>query len=57
MSSQILRVPLLATSLFYLPDVLLAISMVLTAIAFGNPWYNREKKAKPEEYPHAVTVP
>jgi hypothetical protein len=57
MASQVLRVPLLTTSLFYLPDVLLMISMILTAVAFGNPWYNRGKKAKPEEAPHMVTVP
>jgi hypothetical protein len=57
MASQILRVPLLATSLFYVPDVLLMISMILTVFAFGNPWYNRGNKAKPEEAPHMVTVP
>jgi hypothetical protein len=57
LASQVLRVPLLTTPLFYLPDVLLTISMVLTAIAFGNPWYNREKKVKLEESPHMVTIP
>jgi hypothetical protein len=55
--SQVLRVPLLTTSLFYLPDVLLMISMILTAVAFGNPWYNRGKKAIPEEASHMVAVP
>lgn len=57
LASQVLRVPLLATPLFYIPDVSLMISMILTAVAFGNPWYNRGKKAKPEEAPHMVTVP
>lgn len=57
MASQVLRVPLLTTSLFYVPDVLLTISMVLTAIAFANPWYYRETKTKPEESPHMVTIP
>ena len=57
LASQVLRVPLLATSLFYVPDVLLMISMILTAVAFGNPWYNRGKKTKPEEAPHMITVP
>ncbi len=57
MASQILRVPLLATSLFYVPDVLLMISLIVTAFAFGNPWYNIGKKTKPEEAPHMVTVP
>jgi hypothetical protein len=56
LASQVLRVPLLTTSLFYVPDVLLTISMVLTAIAFGNPWYNRETKARPEEPPHMATI-
>ncbi len=57
LASQVLRVPLLATSLFYVPDVLLMISMILTAVAFGNPWYNRGRKTKPEEAPHMITVP
>jgi hypothetical protein len=56
LASQVLRVPLLATSLFYAPDILLTISMVLTAIAFGNPWYNRGTKAHPEEPPHMATI-
>jgi len=56
MASQVLRVPLLTTSLFYIPDVLLTISMVLTAIAFANPWYNREIKTKPEESPYMTTI-
>ena len=56
MASQILRVPFLTTSLFYVPDVLLAISMVLTALAFGNPWYGREKKMQTEESPQMVTI-
>jgi hypothetical protein len=56
MASQILLVPFLSTSLFYVPDVLLAISMVLTALAFGNPWYNRNKMVQTEESPHMVTV-
>jgi hypothetical protein len=56
MASQVLRVPLLTTSLFYVPDVLLTISMVLTAIAFTNPWYNRETKAKTEKSPQLATI-
>ena len=57
LASQVLRVPLLTTPLFYFPDVLLMISMILTAFAFGNPWYNRGKKAIPAEASHMVTVP
>ena len=48
MASQILRVPLLSTSLFYIPDIVLTVSMVLTAIAFANPWYQREIKTRSE---------
>ncbi|MFW9809908.1 MAG: hypothetical protein ACFFE6_11090 [Candidatus Thorarchaeota archaeon] len=55
MASQILRVPLMTTSLFYLPDVLLTISMLVTAIAFANPWYHREVRAKREETPPMVS--
>ena len=55
MASQILRVPLLATPLFYVPDVLLTISMIVTAIAFANPWYHRENRAKSEESPQMVS--
>lgn len=54
MASQTLRVPLLSTSLFYVPDILLAVSMVLTAIAFANPWYQRELKTRFEKSPHIV---
>jgi hypothetical protein len=56
LASQVLRVPLLATSLFYVPDVLLMISMILTAVAFGNPWYNRNTNATPEESPNIATI-
>ncbi|MFX1482796.1 MAG: hypothetical protein ACFFCP_06350 [Promethearchaeota archaeon] len=55
MASQILRVPLLTTSLFYIPDVLLTISMIVTAIAFANPWYHREMRARREEAPQVVS--
>jgi hypothetical protein len=56
LASQVIRVPLLATSLFYVPDVLLMISMILTAFAFGNPWYNRNTKATPEEFPYITSI-
>lgn len=56
LASQVLRVPLLSTSLFYLPDVLLAISMIVTAVAFANPWYKRETISKSEEYSQTITL-
>ena len=48
-ASQLLRVPLMTTSLFYLPDVLLTISMASILIAIINPWYSREIKSSREE--------
>jgi hypothetical protein len=56
MASQVLRVPLLTSSLFYVPDVLLTVSMVLTAIAFANPWYNRETKTSADAFPNMVAI-
>ncbi|MFW9792677.1 MAG: hypothetical protein ACFFEE_00115 [Candidatus Thorarchaeota archaeon] len=55
MASQILRVPLMSTPMFYVPDVLLTISMVVTAVAFANPWYHREIRARREEAPPMVS--
>jgi len=51
MASQILRVPFISTPFFYIPDVLLTISMVGTALALANPWYHRNKKIRMEEHP------
>lgn len=42
MASQALRVPLLGSAMFYVPDVFFMLSMLFIAIAFGNPWYRRE---------------
>jgi MFS family permease len=54
MASQVLRVPLMSTGLFYVPDVLLMLSMLVTAVAFANPWYKRDHKVRyreSSEYP------
>jgi len=51
MMSQVLRVPFISTPLFYIPDVLLTISMVGTALALTNPWYHREMRAQTAESP------
>jgi MFS family permease len=54
MASQVLRVPLMSTGLFYVPDVLLMLSMLVTAVAFANPWYKRNHKVRyreSSEYP------
>jgi hypothetical protein len=54
MASQILRVPLMATPMFYFPDIFLGIAMVLIALGIANPWYSREKKKQPEEPPQVA---
>ena len=55
-ASQILRVPFMSTSLFYVPDILLAVSMILIALGIANPWYSREKKVRQEEPPQMVPL-
>jgi hypothetical protein len=56
MASQIMRVPLISTSLFYVPDVLLTISMLVGAVALTNPWYHRERRSRVVEAPELTTV-
>jgi hypothetical protein len=46
MASQSLRVPLLGSAFFYVPDVFFMLSMLFIAIAFGNPWFRRELNGK-----------
>lgn len=48
MASQALRVPLLGSGLFYVPDVLFMLSMLFIAIAFSNPWYRRDNRGTQE---------
>ncbi|MHA2026930.1 MAG: hypothetical protein ACW98U_13605 [Candidatus Thorarchaeota archaeon] len=57
MSSQSLRVPLLGTVVFYLPDILLMLSMLFTALAFGNPWYRKEHGIKETSASSEIAVP
>jgi len=59
MASQTLRVPLLTTGFFYVPDLLLMLSMIFIALAFGNPWFKsgtklKESTAPPSEIAVAV---
>lgn len=56
MASQIIRVPFISTPLFYVPDVLLTISMIVGALALTNPWYHRERKAREEEPPELTAI-
>ena len=53
MLSQVLRIPLLFTPLFYLPDVFLAISFVGVSIAISNPWFKSEIRREVESIPIA----
>jgi MFS family permease len=46
MGSQVLRVPLLTTGLFFVPDIMLMMSMIVTALAIGNPWFKKEFNAR-----------
>lgn len=55
-ASQILRVPFMSTSLFYVPDILLAVSMILIALGIANPWYSRANKVRQEEPPQMVPI-
>ena len=59
--SQISRVPLLTTPFFYISDIFLALSLLITVFAFPNPWRRKEQidsqsadKSIEEEY--ALTV-
>jgi hypothetical protein len=56
MASQIIRVPFISTPLFYVPDVLLTISMVVGALALTNPWYHRERKFREEAPPELTAI-
>jgi len=56
MTSQVLRISLMSTSLFYVPDVLLTISMICIGLGIANPWYSREKKDRREEHPSMVST-
>ena len=57
MASQILRVPLLETSLFYVPDILLVISLIITVFAFVKPKNKRESQKKSEEQSEKSEAP
>jgi hypothetical protein len=49
--SQALRVPLMATQYFFLPDIFLAFSSIGTVLALTNPWYRPDDlmRASPVE--------
>ncbi|MBE0526519.1 MAG: hypothetical protein IH631_06220 [Candidatus Thorarchaeota archaeon] len=51
MASQVLKLSLMSTSMFYVPDVLLAISMIFIGLGIANPWYSKEKKSHHVEPP------
>jgi hypothetical protein len=49
------RVPLLNSPFFFVPDILLLVSMVVVLVALTNPWYHRKKgveiRTEPEPVP------
>lgn len=56
MASQILRIPFMSTSLFYIPDVLVAVSMICIGLGIANPWYSKETKGHRKESPQMVQI-
>jgi len=57
MASQILRVPLLGTSLFYIPGILLVVSLIITVFAFKSPLKkNKSRKRETIEKPKEIEV-
>ena len=56
MASQILRVPFMSTSLFYIPDLLIVATMFCMGVGIANPWYSREtRRVRQEESPQVVS--
>ncbi len=55
-ASQILRVPLMSTSLFYVSDLLNVATMFCMAVGIANPWYSRETKGLSKESPQMVQI-
>ena len=41
----------MSTSLFYVPDIILMITMILLGLGIANPWYARESKDKQKAAP------
>lgn len=56
MASQILRIPFMSTSLFYIPDVLVAVSMICIGLGIANPWYSKKTKDHRKESPQMVQI-
>ena len=57
MGSQVFRMQLLSTSLFFVPDLLMMISFVLIGVGIINPWYKKDE-AKPKQVKDAeISVP
>ncbi len=52
--SQVLRVPLMLTPLFYIPDAILIVSMIFLGLGFGNPWQAKGSNESSEETPQLV---
>ena len=57
MGSQVLRMQLISTSLFFVPDLLFMVSFVLIGVGIINPWYKKDDSKRDEMQDLAVSVP
>ena len=57
MASQVFRMQLVSTSLFFVPDLLLMISFVLIGVGIINPWYNEDKVRQEHGQDVEISVP
>ena len=57
MGSQVLRMQLIATSLFFVPDVLFMISFVMIGLGIINPWYHRDETKREALQDLEVSIP
>jgi hypothetical protein len=57
MGSQVFRMQLISTSLFFVPDLLFMISFVLIGLGIINPWYKADEPKLEQEQDVRISVP
>lgn len=57
MLSQAIRVPLLATRLFFLSDIILTASIIVVFLGLTNPWYRRKNVYDSDRSGQIIPVP
>ena len=57
MASQVFRMQLISTSLFFVPDLLFMISFVLIGAGIINPWYKEDESKPNQEQNVEISVP